>query len=479
MGEKNEGKFETDVVVLGTGAAGLCAAISAASGGARVVMLEKMPGRGGMTNFTIGIFAVESRYSKEGKCGSTVEQAFQLHMKNTHWMADARIVRTFMERSAETIDWLEGLGAQFSGIDSYAPDGPRVSHGFKGGAGKGLVTPLMKHVKAEKNIETRFSTGAKRLVTEKGRVTGVIAEDKEGNRLEFACKAVVIATGGYQDNKEWMARYIEGGEFIGPLIPSEQTGDGCRMAMEVGAAPEGMGVMQGYMAVPGEPVHSQLQHVGIQPYLWINQRGERFCDEGVRWDFPMASNTITRQPGAMGYCILDEESKAYLKEKGTDCSVVLPPGTPLADIDNELERGITDDKVFEAQSLVALAEKIGVDQGRFRDTVEEYNGCCDKNLDVVFSKDRKYLKPIRTPRFYAVKFGISALITEGGVKINHRAEVIDKEMNAVPGLFAAGCVAGGMMGDTYPLDTSGGSLGFAVNYGRIAGENALKYMGKS
>ncbi len=475
---RKEEKIMTDVVVLGTGAAGLCAAVTAASGGARVVIFEKMPGSGGMTNYALGMFAVESRYQKAGRCGITVEQAFQNHMKKTHWMADARLVRAFMERSAETIDWLEGLGAEFSGLDSYAPDGPRVGHFFKGFAAHGLVEPLMKHVNADKDIEMRFSTEAKSLVKKDSKITGVLAEDKEGNQIEIACKAVVIATGGYQDNKEWMAKYCEGGEFIGPFIPSEQTGDGHRMAMEAGGAPEGLGVLQAYVVVPNEPMHTQLQHVGMQPYLWINQRGERFCDEGVRWDFPMASNIVARQPGAMGYCIMDEATKTYLKEKGTDYSVVFPPGTPMTDIDNELKRGIQEGKVFDAQSLEALAEKIGVDQKQFRATVDEYNACCDKNLDFVFAKDRRYLKPIRTPRFYAVKFCVSALITEGGLKINYKAEVIDKDKNTIPGLYAAGCVAGGIVGDTYPLDTTGGSLGFAVIYGRIAGENALKYIGK-
>lgn len=85
---------------------------------------------------------------------------------------------------------------------------------------------------------------------------------------------------------------------------------------------------------------------------------------------------------------------------------------------------------------------------------------------------------MNTPKFYAVKIGVVALISEGGIKINYKTQVLDKEDNVIPGLYAVGCSAGGITGETYPLETTGGSLGFAVNSGRMAGENILKYLGK-
>jgi fumarate reductase flavoprotein subunit len=113
-----------------------------------------------------------------------------------------------------------------------------------------------------------------------------------------------------------------------------------------------------------------------------------------------------------------------------------------------------------------------------RETVDEYNDCCSQNRDFIFGKDRMYLHPVKSPRYYAFKLNLFAFISEGGIKINHRMEVIDTEYNVIPGLYAAGCCVGGLVGETYNLDTTGGSISFACNSGRIAGETMLKYLGK-
>ena len=135
-------------------------------------------------------------------------------------------------------------------------------------------------------------------------------------------------------------------------------------------------------------------------------------------------------------------------------------------------------KVFKGQSLAELAVQIDVDEKVFQETVDEYNSCVKSNCDHIFFKDRMYLQPIETPAFYAVKLGLAAFMTNGGIRINHRTEVLTKERKAIPGLFAAGCCAGGLLGDTYEVSTTGGSLSFAVNSGRMAGEAALQYLGK-
>ena len=230
--------------------------------------------------------------------------------------------------------------------------------------------------------------------------------------------------------------------------------------------------------VVGDDVSTQLQSIGMQPYLWINQRGERFCDEGIRWDFPMASNALIRQPGATGFCIFDENTKTYLKEQGIDYGVVHPPTTKMTEIDSELERGVKEGKAFQGNSLKELAEKIGVDFKALQATVDEYNTFCDNGRDVLFAKDRKYLQPVRTPKFYAIKMGVKVMISEGGIKINYKTEVLDKEDDIIPGLYAGGCCAGGLIGESYIVATTGGSLSFAINSGRMAGESALSYIEK-
>ena len=112
-------------------------------------------------------------------------------------------------------------------------------------------------------------------------------------------------------------------------------------------------------------------------------------------------------------------------------------------------------------------------------TIEEYNGFCAKGHDELFAKNPKYLRPLKGPRFYAVKARTLFLGTLGGIKINHRTEVLDKKGNVIPGLYAGGFDAGGMWGDSYCIKVSSGlSAGFAANSGRIAGKSILKYFSR-
>jgi fumarate reductase flavoprotein subunit len=474
-------EYEADVVIIGSGGAGLCAALTACFGGASVIVLEETRVAGGLSRFSEGLFAVESRWQKKAKIGITVDEAFQRHMNESHWEANPRLVRTFMDKTSDTIDWLEGLGVEFRGVSRIYPEGPLVWHMFKQLAGISFINPLLKRIKSEKGIRVLLQTPARSLVMENGRVAGVVAEDKKGGVIHITCKTVVIASGGYQDNKEWLKKYCKAGEHIGPLMSSKQKGRPIQMAWDAGAEAEGMGAVQAFMLVPGENnMGSHLVHAGMQPYLWVNSRGERFCDEGIVWKFPWAANAFARQPKAEAFCVFDEDTKDYLKERGVLYVIgeFLDPETKLLDLDNEIEQGVSRGNTFCAGSVKELAGMIGAGEKQLQDTIDEYNACCDKNMDFVFGKNRAYLKPVRRSRFYAIKLAFKILITEGGIKINHKTEVVDKAHRVIPGLYAAGCCAGDLIGATYIMSTTGGSASFAANSGRMAGESILTYIAK-
>jgi fumarate reductase flavoprotein subunit len=155
------------------------------------------------------------------------------------------------------------------------------------------------------------------------------------------------------------------------------------------------------------------------------------------------------------------------------------PGSKPANLDKvlrtELEKGTTE--IFEADSIEELAKKLGIEPAVLKATVDEYNRFCEKGHDDLFAKDPRHLRPIRGPRFYAIRVRTVTLGTLGGIKINERMEVVDKKDEAIPGLYAGGEDAAGMCGDSYPLNiASGGSSAFAVTSGRIAAKNALSYM---
>jgi fumarate reductase flavoprotein subunit len=136
-------------------------------------------------------------------------------------------------------------------------------------------------------------------------------------------------------------------------------------------------------------------------------------------------------------------------------------------------------EVFAAESVEELAHVIGLDPIALRVAVDEYNDCCATGHDALFAKPARFLRPLVGPRYYAVKARTVCLGTMGGIKINEKMEVLNKEGAVVPGLYAGGYDAGGMFGDSYPIQGSSGlSSAFAINSGRIAGRNALRYIGR-
>jgi fumarate reductase flavoprotein subunit len=120
---------------------------------------------------------------------------------------------------------------------------------------------------------------------------------------------------------------------------------------------------------------------------------------------------------------------------------------------------------------------MGVKPEVLKDTVEEYNSFCDHGRDAGFAKNPIFLMPLRNPPYYALKGGLALTATHGGVKINQRMEALDKEDEPIGGLYAAGVETGATDWDSYNMWLSGHSFGFAINSGRIAGEEAAKYAG--
>jgi fumarate reductase flavoprotein subunit len=476
---------EMDLVVIGSGVSGLAAAITAAEGGAKVIVFEKQRSLGGTSNFFDGMFAVESDMQRERYIEYSRDQAFKNIMDYSHWRANPRLVRAFVNESAGSISWLQKIGVEFSDATINMPNAPRTYHVVKG-QGAAVVKALATRAK-EKGVGLRLGAPVKKILREGGRITGVVAEE-DGEDLQVAAKAVVIASGGYANNKEWIKKYagFDLGVNIIPVGNVDKMGDGIRMAWEVGAAEEGMGVLELFRVGPFGPEHpmkNQIELIAVQPDLWVNQRGERFCDEGIAFYDTSVGNANARYKEGYTYSIFDESIKQRLLEKGIDRSVGMdnPPGTKPADFDKELnialKKGSTD--IFVADSVEELAEKIGVNPAKLKATIDEYNGFCEKGHDDLFAKEPHLLRPIKGPKFYAVKARTVFLGTLGGIKINHNTEVVDKKEKVIPGLYAVGFDAGGMWGDSYSINnSSGASAGFAINSGRIAGKNALGYIGK-
>jgi fumarate reductase flavoprotein subunit len=478
-------QLQTEIVVVGSGAAGLAAALTAAEGGAKVVVFEKERSPGGTSNFFEGTFAVESTMQRERYITYTRDEAFKALMEFSHWTANPRLVRAIVNESGATIGWLQQQGIVFIDATINMPDSPRTYHVVKG-KGEAVVKTLLTRAR-EKGVSVRLATPVKRITRQGDRITGIVAEEN-GTDTPVATRAVIIASGGYANNKEWIKKYtgFDLGVNIVPVGNVDKTGDGIRMAWEIGAADEGKSLLELYRVGPIAPefaMANQIEYTVVQPGLWVNPEGRRFCDETVAFYDSSAGNANARFKEGYTWSIFDDGIVRHLLERGIDKGPVVaaPPGSKPVDFYREikaaLERGTTE--IFVADSIEELATKISVSPAVLQGTVAEYNSFCEKGRDDLFAKDPKYLLPVKTPKFYAVRAHTIFLGTMGGIKINEKAEVLDKKDAVIPGLYAAGLDAGGMYGDSYPIRCSSGlASAFALNSGRLAGKSALKFLGK-
>jgi fumarate reductase flavoprotein subunit len=475
--------MEADVVIVGSGASGLAAALEAAQGGARVAVFEKQPSLGGTSNFFEGIFAVGSAMQKEKYIAYSCDQAFKNFMEYNHWRVDARLVRSLINRSAETIDWLKAQGVEFLEVTINMPDAPRTYHVVKG-RGQAVVKALALKVK-EKGVAVRVASPVKQILKGKRGPSGVVVE-LDGKDTQVACRAVVIASGGYANNAEWIKKYagLELGRTVMPMGNTGKMGDGIRMAWEMGAAAEGMGVLHLIRVAPFSPEFpfmNTVEGAAIQPVLWVDPKGERFCDEGIAYYDTSLGNVNSRYIQGYTFCLFDDTIKKHFIEKGIfrGMGTVVPPGCKLHDLDEQLDHfvSLNSKEFFGANSIEELARKMEVDPQVLKTTIEQYNTFCAQGYDAEFAKDPEYLIPLKGPRFYAAKARTCFLGTMGGVKINYRTEAVDPYGSPIAGLYAVGLDAGGLHAESYSMrDTSGIASAFAVISGRVAGENAAKYL---
>jgi fumarate reductase flavoprotein subunit len=467
-----------DLVVVGAGSSGNAAARQAQMSGVQnIVLLEKQAAIGGTGNFCEGMFAAESSLQAHVGIVMTRETAFRTMMEYSHWKANPRLVRAFVDKSAESIEWMKTNGISFKYVAATTPGAPMTWHIFDGLCKKAVNTLATKFTENGGKILTK--TPGKSLIRENGKVVGVIAE-QDGQPLEIRAKAVIIATGGYANSKELMTKYTNYPDTI-PIGNIGKDGDGIKMAWAAGAAEEGMGVLQTYR--PGLPkylANSNLMAAARQPYLWVDHNGFRFTDETIQSNWPFAGNALVKS-GGTAISVFDADTRKLLVETSgieQPMGEYLHAGSKLTTFDEELQKEIAtgNNKAFIANSIDELAQKVGADAAVLKETIAQNNAFAEQRADGQFFKDPKFLRPVKTPPFYAVKLYPTMLGTLGGVRVNEKLEAVDKNSRPVPGLYVVGNDAGGLYGDTYDLLMSGSTMGFAVNSGRIAGENAAKYI---
>lgn len=468
-------QMSADVVVIGAGTAGTAAALAAAETGAKVITLEKNATVGGTGNFSEGIMAVESKMQRDWNYDLTRDQAFKMIMDYGHWRGNAKMVRAFVDKTASTIEWMQGYGVKFEKLFSNYPGGLYTWHIYEG-RGAGWIKLFHKKY-AEMGQKLLMQTPAKSLIQENGKVVGVVAQNDDGDKITIKSGAVIIATGGFGANPEMMKQYMRFPGVDG-LAQTGKTGDGIKMAWAAGGGKDGVEVQASYR--PGPKGIGTTNHVAAtakQPHLWLDPKGNRFCDETIMLNWPFAGNALERIGGKM-WVVYDQQTLDYMvKDAGIDLGVgvMVPVATKLNKFEEQWPAAEKAGWAVKASSLKQLAKKTGMDYDTLKKTVDEYNGFAEIRHDGQFAKAPQYLRSVKKGPFYAIQSVATSLGTLGGIKSNEKFQVVSQDGTPIHGLYCAGNDVGGMYGDSYDLLMAGSTIAWAVNSGRIAAENAVKY----
>lgn len=477
-------QMECDLVVVAAGASGLAASVAAAQLGLKVITLEKSSTTGGAANMGMGPLGIESRLTRAKQFQPTKDEAFKVFMDYVHWQADAKLVRAHLNKSGETISWLESLGVTFAEPASYFPGSYPTWHivqpesGHPGPTAAATMLKIMTQRAKELGVKLMLQTPATRVLKEGDKVVGVVAEDKSGEEIEIKAKAVIIATGGFGDNPKMIKKHTgyEWGKDLHTFRIPGLEGDGMRMAWEAGAMSTPMRMELSFGCADQMALGLDWLPVFHQPHLMLNLLGERFINEAEGND-SFRGNAIALQKDRQCFFIFDEAIKDEMKTYLDFINLVIQ--TPnLANIDEMIARvaGTGYPHFFVANTVEELAEKTGMHLGGLQNTLTEYNGACDHGYDDLFVKPKRYLRPVRKAPYYALRLFPAGYGSLGGIKINHKTEVIDKSWNVIPGLYASGTDACDIYGDTYVFQLPGNTMGFAMTSGRMAAEHAAEYI---
>jgi fumarate reductase flavoprotein subunit len=331
----------------------------------------------------------------------------------------------------------------------------------------------------ELGAQVFLQTQAKRILKDGNRVVGVAAEDSSGEEIQVRAKAVIIGTGGFGDSPELIKKYTgyEWGKDMFSMRVPGMLGEGIHIAWEAGAARSEMTMQLIFSLVPpfaGRGGAREELAAFRQPNLVVNLGGERIMNEYVIGNTTFTGNAVARQKGSCAFVIFDEDTKKHYEKNGMHFMDPASAESIDANIQQAFDEGC--DCIYVADSLEELAAKTGINLKGLQKTVDEYNRACDLGRDEIFNKDPEYLRPVKQPRFYAGKYVPSAYGSLGGIKVNYKLEVLDKAYEVIPGFYAAGTDANTICGDSYVYILPGTTMGFALNSGRMAGENAADYV---
>ena len=500
--EKTAGEDVTltaDVVVIGAGGAGMSAAITAADAGKSVVILESQAMVGGNTvRATGGMNAAKTAVQDLNTFGeaagvektlAAVESSWTDHEAimalaetvKTQWaeyqanpvgyfdsvelmqldtliggkgINDVNLVKTMVEGSAEGIEWLKSIGADLSNAGTAGGASVKRIHRPMSAEGKSLsvgsyIVPILEKNVTDRGIQILFETTATEILMADGAAVGVKAVAADGSNVTVNAKAVILATGGFGANLEMVAELKPELEGFMTTNAAGLQGQGIDMATAVGAATVDMDQIQIHPTVQFDSSSLITEGLRGDGAILVNAEGKRFIDEVGTRDVVSAAEIA--QTDSFSWLIIDQ--------KMVDASTVIA---------GYIKKGFT----TSGNTYEELAAVCGMDAANFAATMEAWNACVEAKNDAEFGRT-SFAEKLDTAPFYAIKVTAGIHHTMGGLKINEKTEVLTAEGTAIPGLYAAGEVTGGVHGANR---LGGTAVSDIIVFGRIAGTEAAAYV---
>lgn len=441
-----------DIIIVGAGGAGMTAALEAKEKGMNPVVLEKMPMAGGNTmKSSSGMNASETKFQKEQGITDSNDAFYEESLKGGHDTNDKELLRFFVDNSANSIEWLDSIGIRLNNLTITGGMSEKRTHRPEDGSAVGqyLVNGLVKNV-LSKEIPLFVNANVSEITEKDGKANGVKVLINDKDEKTISADAVIITTGGYGANMDMISKVRPDLEGLVTTNQEGSTGDGISMIEKLGGVTVDMDQIQVHPTVQQEKSYLIGEAVRGEGAILVNNEGTRFVNELDTRDNVTAA--INKLPEKAAYLVFDSGVKSRAKA-----------------IQKYEEMGF----VVQGASIEALAKEINVPADQLQATLDTYNKAVADKKDAEFGRTTGMEHDLSAGPFYAIKIAPGIHYTMGGVKINTNTEVLNKDGQAIPGLFAAGEVTGGLHGQNR---IGGNSVADIIIFGHQAGIKAADFV---
>ncbi|MBD5824452.1 MULTISPECIES: flavocytochrome c [Lactococcus] len=442
-------KKSYDVIIVGSGGAGMTAAIEAKDAGMNPVILEKMPMAGGNTSkASAGLNASETSVEKAQGVTDSNDKFYEETLKGGGGTNDKELLRYFVDHSAAAVDWLAQNDIVLDNLTTTGGMSVSRTHRPHDGSAVGayLVKGLEENI-SKRDIPVFVNSDVTKINEKDGKVSGVEVKI-EGETKQVDSKAVVVTTGGFGANQKMIAKYRPDLKDYVTTNAAGSTGDGIEMISALGGALVDMDKIQIHPTVFQKTGYLVSESIRGEGAILVNKEGNRFFNEMDTRDKVSAAEL--KQDGKYAYAIFGEGTKDKVKA---------------------VDQYISKNMVVEADNVEELAKKLDIKPEELKATVTKWNKAVADKKDSEFGRTTGMTNDI-SGKVYAIKVAPGIHHTMAGVKINTQTQVLKEDGQPIKGLYAAGEVTGGLHGGNR---IGGNAVADIIIFGRQAGQESAKY----